>query len=121
DAQTFEMNAAFQVTIAATTQPLLQKIDKLETTISSLETKLKDLKDATSSQANKINRLNSASEHIRKKLATNTTSCNTTLHIDNPLKDGTQSYAAAAASGITKKQHTPKTGPNTTGTKDNST
>src|SRR5690606_42092997 len=69
DAQTFEMNTSFQVAIAATTQPLLQKNDKLETTISLLESKLNELKAATSSQANKINRLNTASEHIKQKTA----------------------------------------------------
>ena len=120
DAQTNEMNATILVTVTSATQPLLQKIDKLETTISSLESKIKDLKDATSSQANKINKLNNTSEHIKKKLATTTpTNNNIDPNTDKALKNGTQSYAAAATSGITKKQHMPKTGPNTTNTTKN--
>ena len=118
DAQTIELNTAFQTASIEDTAPLVKKIEQLENVNTSLEAKLNALKDATSSQANKINKISSTSEHIKKKLAT-TTPSNTAPTTNNPPKDGTPSYAAAAASGTTKKQYTPKTGPNTTNTTKN--
>jgi uncharacterized coiled-coil protein SlyX len=110
DSQTFEMNASFQVAIAAATQPLLQKIDKLETTTASLEAKLKALKDATSSQANKINKISSDSQHIKKKLATTTSP--TQEGDTTPTNKEPSTYAKAAASGIPQRlQPPPKQSP----------
>src|SRR5690606_3858600 len=72
DAQTIELNTAFQTAIIKATAPLVKKIEQLEKVNISLEAKLIALKDATSSQTNKINKINSVSEHIKKKLTTNT-------------------------------------------------
>src|SRR5690606_32566489 len=96
---------------AAATQPLLQKIEKLETTTASLEAKLKALKDATSSQANKINKISSDSQHIKKKLATPTGP--TQGGEDGPVNNPPATYAKAAALGIPQRQPPPSNMPPT--------
>src|SRR5690606_30984335 len=114
-----ERNTAFQTAIIKATAPLVKKIEQLEKVNTSLEAKLIALKDATSSQTNKINKINSVSEHIKKKLTTNTpanTANDTSLATSNPPNNTTRSYATAAASNTHRKQHTPPKGPNTTTT-----